>query len=96
MTPAQLVAILTGADFTYPRARDNARRHFRINRIRTAEEVGAWCVERTGSPNAPAIYESKDGILCVSCETDTLHGRRVIKSDHCEHRTLHVERIDLR
>ena len=108
LAPEELVSALTGAQVTYRRcttasAKAEARKHGReshecdrhllIERVRTAGEVGPWCVQRcNGNENAPAIYTAKSGDVCVSCVTETLHGNRMI-DDRCEHRTLYVENI---
>lgn len=96
LEPRRIAMMLDKAEIDYQKASTERMRHFRVERVRTAGEVGPWCVAKTGNPEAPAIYESKAGILCVNVETITLHGKRRVKGDDCEHRTLHVERINFR
>ena len=37
-----------------------------------------------------------NGKRCIKCDTDTLHGSKVLSDDHCEHRVLHVDGLAIR
>ena len=95
MEPDEMAHAIAGAVIRYMPLHGRER-HMRIDRVRKADELGAWGPAKCGGPDKPAIYTSKKGILCLSCETVDIHGikrPRKVKDSENDHRTLYVEEI---